>query len=282
MPILHSYGLNFKNNMEYNHITSSEINYNLHIHNACEIYFPISEGVNYFVEKAVYSMEYGDLIITNNQEVHKPIFLSNKMYERIYILFEPIVAQRMSTQEFDLMDCFINRPVGEQNKISLDKKQVEEIRKYFDKIDYADQNPADGGDVLRFSYFAELLVFINRVFKNVKPNNECFNLPKKLMPVLDYINNNLETDLSLEFLEHHFYINRFYLSRLFKDNTGINIHDYIIVKRIAHAKKLLSDGMCATEACISSGFSDYSNFVKIFKKTVGLTPREYKKSILNA
>ena len=278
MPVL--YGADCANNIRYNYFKGSVLNIDLHFHDACEIYYLLSGDINYFVEKRVYPIKYGDLMITNNHEVHKPTFQSNKTYERIYLLFDPIVAQSLSTPDFNLLNCFMDRPIGEQNRISLDKNQNDEILKLFHKIDYADKSPDNGGNILKLSYFAELLVFINRAFKNIKSFDKHPNVPEKLIPILNYIDDNLERDLSLELLEHKFFISRFHLSRLFKINTGISIHEYIILKRITKAKKLLSDGSNATDACILSGFNDYSNFIRIFKHIVGITPGQYKKSIL--
>jgi AraC-like DNA-binding protein len=102
------------------------------------------------------------------------------------------------------------------------------------------------------------------------------NIPEKLIPILDYINENLEGDLSLEFLEKRFYINGSYLSRLFKKSTGSTIHEYIIYKRISKAKKLLAEGSSATEAAFMCGFNDFSNFSRLFKRTVGVSLRQYK------
>ena len=127
--------------------------------------------------------------------------------------------------------------------------------KLFNRLEALGDETSNGSDVLRLACFLELLVFINRVFSsNLISDFEEPNVPEKLLPVLDYIDSNLEKDLSLKFLEQHFYINRFYLTRLFKKVTNSTLHEYIQYKRISKAKKLLSDGYNVTEACMKSGF----------------------------
>lgn len=271
---------NLEESLRYAHTTTENTKpADFHLHNYFEIYFFISGNVNYFIEKKVYSLHFGDLLLMNSHEIHKPSFNSGELYERIVIHFNPALAQSFSTPSFDLLSCFTGRPSGEQNLISLSTKQSEEILKLFDKIEESGGEAANGSDILKLAVFLEVLIFINRVYSNtLPPEPELPSIPERLMPVLDYIDSNLEGELSLEFLERRFYINRFYLSRLFKQVTGSSLHEYIRYKRISKAKKLLSEGCNVTEACAKSGFNDYSNFLRMFRRTVGVSPGRYRKN----
>jgi len=50
-----------------------------------------------------------------------------------------------------------------------------------------------------------------------------------------------------------------------------------VVKRVALAKELLSQGHTVLEACHLSGFHDYSNFIRTFRQTTGYTPGQFKR-----
>lgn len=106
---------------------------------------------------------------------------------------------------------------------------------------------------------------------------EAVKFPAILTRVLTYIDINLQDDLSLASLEKRFFINRSYLSRLCRRYLGISLHRYIILRRITKAKELLKAGKSAMEACKDSGFNDYSNFRKMFKKVTNLSPSAYVK-----
>lgn len=266
---------NINDSINYLHVQHTQPKVDFHLHEGFEIYFLISGDINYFVEKKVYQIRYGDLIITNNHEIHKPNFLSDKLYDRITLHFKPSITTPFSSPMFDLLYCFTNRSKGEQNKISLNDKQLETILRLFNKIEQLYISPKDGDEILKLNYLIELLVYINRIFINSSYNDENQNIPPKLIPILDFIDNNLEGNLSLSALEKKFFIDKFYLSRIFKKSTGSTIHDYIIYKRISKAKILLSEGFSVTESCYKSGFNDYSNFLRIFKKTVGVSPGKY-------
>ncbi|HEX3045129.1 MAG TPA: AraC family ligand binding domain-containing protein [Bacillota bacterium] len=135
-----------------------------HLHNYYEIYFFIAGGVDYFIEKRVYPLKYGDLLLMNNHEIHKPTFRSQEVYERIVIHFEPELGRIFSTPKFNLLHCFLNRPKGEQNKINLGPSEVKELMEIFTRLEGLTVDPPVGSDTLKLSYLVEILVFINQVF----------------------------------------------------------------------------------------------------------------------
>lgn len=250
-----------------------------HLHDMYEIYFFISGNVKYFVEKKSYTLKYGDLLVMNNHEIHKPSFLASSPYERFVIHFNPELPQLFSSMGSNLLHCFIDKPNGEKNKITLKTDQIEEIKRLFQKMELIQKDASSYVNIAKLTCFLDILVLINRAFSHSMEREEPLTFPKRLTPILDYIDENLEGDLSLSCLEKKFYINASYLSRLFKKNIGSNIHEYIIYKRISKAKRLLSEGYNANEVVLLCGFNDFSNFSRIFKRTVGVSLRQYKANV---
>ncbi|MEN6313481.1 MAG: AraC family transcriptional regulator [Clostridiaceae bacterium] len=280
--MLKSYYSNNKESLVYDRFKSdTSLDLDFHLHDTFEIYFFISGNVNYIIEKRVYSLKYGDLLIINSDEVHKPTFQSNEAYERITIHFDSAIPNMFNISGQNLLNCFVNRPKGEKNKTSLNNRQLEQISKFFIKIEQAEKNTNTWSSLVKLTSFIELLIFINSIYDESQIRDEPEYIPEKLAPVLNYIRMNLTNDLSLKTLEQTFYINRYHLCKLVKKFTGCSLHEYIINERISKAKLLLSSGSSVTEACISSGFNDYSNFIHMFKKSVGVTPDSFRKSITN-
>lgn len=262
-----------------------------HLHEFYEIYFFISGKVNYLIEKQIYHLSFGDLIVMNNHEIHKPSVFPGEPYERIVIHFNPAIASAMSPDDFNLLECFVNRPKGEFNKLKLNNEQIDHVLSYLYKIESLTKSQSKSSVILKLTTFIDLLVYINKLYhlwQNTDKSNmllghnmplnedKAFVIPEKLTLIMDYIDKNLESDLSLESLGKKFFLDKYYLSRLFKKHTGSNIHDYILYKRISKAKRLLSEGHSATYASIKCGFNDYSNFYRMFKKAVGVAPSKYK------
>lgn len=95
--------------------------------------------------------------------------------------------------------------------------------------------------------------------------------------VKKYINENYMLDLSIKHIAKTLYVSQGYLARVFRKATGMNIQEYIIETRMYHAKKCLKDGMSVTETAGSCGFGNVSNFSKLFKKRLGISPQSFKK-----
>jgi AraC-like DNA-binding protein len=283
----------FKNPHEiinYSHNKSREYQgMDFHLHEFFEIYFFISGNVNYFIENKVYQLKFGDLLIMNNHEIHRPSVFPGKQYERIVIHFDPSIISDFSLSGMNLASCFINRPKGEHNRIRLNSLQVNEIMYFLARIQYYSNQAGASNSILKFTTFVELLVSLNKLYNLYKIDNAGNSMeekeyedtygkiPGELISLIKYIDKNLDTNLSLVNLEKIFFIDKYYLSRLFKKYTGSNIHEYILYKRISKAKILLSEGHNITNVAMLCGFNDYSNFYRMFKKRVGISPSYYRK-----
>src|SRR5699024_1573321 len=98
---------------------------------------------------------------------------------------------------------------------------------------------------------------------------------KQVDDIINYINKNIHEDIPLERISSKFYISTSYICRIFKSATGMTINKYITARRISIAKSLLAQGLTVNEVCEECGYNNYSNFVKAFTKTVGISPKKY-------
>lgn len=95
--------------------------------------------------------------------------------------------------------------------------------------------------------------------------------------VVDYIDEHFsEPGLTLEDIRRPVFVSQGYLSRIFKSYTGTSIYSYLTSKRLIYAKELLSSGSTVLDACINCGFSNYTCFLKAFKKSYGITPAAFR------
>ncbi len=92
-----------------------------------------------------------------------------------------------------------------------------------------------------------------------------------------YIEQNLQEDLSLVHLAGIVYLNRTYLSRLYKQMTGVSLSYYITEAKLNKAKQLLAETEDKIQdIAVFSGFESASYFAHLFKRVAGMTPREYR------
>lgn len=95
--------------------------------------------------------------------------------------------------------------------------------------------------------------------------------------VVAYIQLHLEEDLSLNSLASHFNKNPSVLSNSFSKETGQTLTTFVHQTRIHEAIRLFNTtNMSVSEVAMAVGYQDFSYFSKVFSKTVGCSPREYK------
>ncbi len=251
-------------------------NPDFHIHNNYEIYIFLQGHVNYFVEQSCYQLKRGDILIFNSQEIHTVVNLKNEPYERITIHFDPKWIQNLSTPQTDLLTCFQNHPKGIGNLSHIKDTELTYWLPNIEQLISYSKDPAYGSDLLTQSYLVQLLIYINQLYQNTVESTSD-SIPVKVQPVLQYIDRHIAESLTLDGIADALSMDKFYLSHLFKQETGSTIFQYIVVKRVTLAKGLLSRGYSVTEACEIAGFNDYSNFIRTFKKITGYPPGQYKK-----
>ena len=123
------------------------------------------------------------------------------------------------------------------------------------------------------AFFRELAAFLLEL-QALEREQQTNHLVEEIQ---EYINNHLDDDLSLTRLGELVHLNPSYLSRLYKQLTGIGLSDYIAQQRIAKAKKLLTESrMKISDITTSVGYNSAIAFTRFFKKAVGVTPQDYR------
>ena len=99
--------------------------------------------------------------------------------------------------------------------------------------------------------------------------------------VLDYIEANLEGDLTVARLASVACLSEFYFARAFKAAVGESPHRHVSARRLERAKDLLSDADRAlVDIALALRFSCQANFTRAFRRATGQTPTQYRRSLL--
>lgn len=99
-----------------------------------------------------------------------------------------------------------------------------------------------------------------------------------VVSIITYISEHLG-DFNLQKMAAELSLNKYYLCHLFKESTGLTIHNYLFVKRLEAARfRLSSTTDPISDIAMDLGFSSFSLFSRSFKSATGITPREYRKS----
>jgi len=265
-------GINLKNSMD----DLSEWT-EFHIHDEYEMVYLQEGSPAFFIGSNLYHPSPGDLLVLRGSELH--ILNMNAKPEKKCIFtaieFNRNISVSVSSCEDMIRDIFESG-----NHISLIRpsyRNSQLIRAILCAIADLQANPARNALSLTHAYFIRLLYIVcESVEKSPGRITSCSYNPQ-LSEIIKYIDANLSGDLKLDTICNNFYISKQHVIKLFKDITGGTAHGYIIHKRLANAKKMLSQGFTVYESSYSSGFSSYSNFIRLFKDKTGLSPGKYMK-----
>ena len=242
-----------------------------HYHEFCKILLLLSGGGGYYIDGQRYLLQSGDIVLLGSRSIHRPELDTGTPYERIIIYISPEYLQKSSTADCDLLSIFSG---GKGHVLRLKDKQK---RRLFQLASALEQDLAledFGREILSSAGLLRLLVELGRTMRQkdsfgpspVMPRNE------RIREIIRYIDTHLAEDIDIEDLAQTFFISKFHMMRLFRQETGSTIHLYVTQKRLMLARSLIDGGMRATEACYRCGFRSYSSFTRACAKHFGTTP----------
>ena len=121
---------------------------------------------------------------------------------------------------------------------------------------------------------SEMIASFTKRMSRVKVENI---YSKQIVKVIEYINCHISDKILLKDISEYISLSISYLSRLFKEEVGLNISEYITIKKVETAMSMFKFSAQSTaEISCALNFSSQSYFIKLFKKYTGMTPKEYK------
>lgn len=248
-----------------------------HFHDQLEVLLTMSEGGHFFIQNVIYDITRGGLFILTPDDLHRSAPCSTALYQFYSVRFYPEEVRGFSGESFDLLSCFYHHGPG-HSQVQLQGDQLDHLLKIINKMEYYLSNDcsAYGKEVYAKTQLAEALVYVNYLYNT--PSNTSAHDDKEfenMLPVVNYIKSHISEELTLDVLCQQTFMNKYYLSKRFKQIVGISISDYIIRTRLAAARSFLRQGMSVTMAGEKSGFNSSAHFIRTFMKHVGITPRRY-------
>ena len=241
-----------------------------HYHDFHKIIVFVSGKVTYHIEGKAYQLKPQDILLVSQGAIHKPEIDPSIPYER-YIFW---IRDDLSSPE--LNTCFQKANDRSFNLIRLDSVLQEKLKDLLPEIEHSLRDTQFGDSILSKALFAQFMVYINRIFlkSSTAPDQKSYSSDSQVEQLLKYINRNLSENLSIDHLAERFFFSKYHMMRKFKKETGYTIHNYIISKRLLHARSLIAQGTPVMKAAMQSGFQDYIAFVRAYKKQFGTVPTQ--------
>ena len=255
----------------YNEPASEKVS--IHSHDYYEFYFFLEGDVSIWIEGEQYPLKYGDMVLIppgikhmamvhgNEIPYRRFVFwisveycnqlmevsssygylMQNVLVKKIYIFHNDLITfNTIQYRIFQLIEEIKSERFGKEAKVSL---CVNDLVLQLNRIVYEQQNP--------------------------KSEKEEQNLYQN---IIYYIDDHLDEELSLEQLAGQFFVSKYHIAHIFKEQMGLSVHQYILKKRMQASKAAILGETSITDVYTMFGFKDYSSFYRAFKKEFGVSP----------
>jgi AraC-like DNA-binding protein len=245
-----------------------------HYHDFNKIIIFLSGNINYCIEGKNYNLKPYDIVLVNAGEIHRPSVLDNSAYERIIIYVSTQFLDNYKGNDYDLSYCFARAKEEHSNVLRLPSVDKSKLYQVCLELEHSFVGQAFAKELYQRILFLEFMIQLNRTaIANHISYLDSANGDSKLLQIINYINEHLVEEITIDTLVEQFYLSRYYLMHFFKEETGYTIGNYITEKRLLLAKNLVQNGSSITEACYQSGFKNYSSFSRAFKKAFNTVPK---------
>ncbi len=239
----------------------------LHWHEYFEVMYFISGEADLVCGSERYTARPGDFFIVNSNELHS-IAGDSVNHHHICLQISP---QFFSDVEFD---NYIFKPYIQGD---------EQIREYIEKIVgvWEAREPAYDIEVKSIAYSLIAYLIRNHVTDLLSDSATQMrrNKLKTMNEIVMHISQNYHTHMTTSSLAEEFHLTEQYFCNIFKKATGQTPIDYINSRRAQKAAVFLkTTDKSITDVALSVGFDSSHYFTRVFKKYMGVSPREYRKN----
>ncbi|SCY24810.1 AraC-type DNA-binding protein [Pseudobutyrivibrio sp. AR14] len=250
-----------------------------HYHDFHKVLIHLAGNASYSIEGQNFDLQADDIVFVNAGEVHRPIFHDNSVYERIIIYISKEFLAEYTRDDNDLSLCFKNAMEKNSHVLRLHSFKNSKVAASIGQLINNLGKDAYANELFMQVLFLEFMVELNRAAISDEVEYISTNYAgTKINSIIQYINENLTSDLSVDSLSEKFFLSRYYLMHTFKAETGYTIGNYITIKRLSLAQSYIDAGLSIVEASQQSGFGTYSTFLRAYKKTYGTSPRKKAES----
>lgn len=279
--------------------TKAEMNYKgyFHTHGGIELLFVHKGSGSVTVPQHVYRMEPGSLFLFQPYQLHhvRAIHTTSDPYVRSVLQFDPIALMPYLKPYKKLEQVFLFLWKGKLSQHAFlniaQRYPIEQNLAFFQQYiqqeeDESQQGKTQLGNALLDwnEHYALLIIsvlqFIQQELDQMAVSIQTTN-PREMShteAILTWIEKHFTEPFELERLANELHLSKYYISHLFKEETGHTVTEYLLALRSKEACYLLMDeSLSVAEVGERVGWPIPSHFIKQFKRWVGCTPLQYRK-----
>ena len=249
-----------------------DMDFQTHSHDFHKVVLCLSGQVTYIMEGTTYYLRAWDVLLVPEHQIHQSIFSSAEVYERIILWINDSFLRRFGEPALtELFSSAVQRHFG---LFRPDLRQRAILIERLNALEHAQAAEYPGHALMADTYLLQFLLELGGMLRGADGDASAARANPRFQQMLDYINQNLTDDFSINALADRFFISPSHLMHAFKQHTGCTIHRYVTEKRLIRAAEIIAAGESIAHAAEQSGFSDYTTFLKAYRRFYGRSPRQ--------
>jgi len=234
----------------------------------------------YCLEGNRYPLSDGDVVVMGMDTVHSFRFEETGFHERLSIYFSSSILSPFWEHELPVMEMFRVQASGHCSCYSPGEyhpKELDTVVSELCRLTDLQYDTHTAMDEARIHMLIlRLLFLLYDCYEKQKFSGTVHANPNTdVMVICRYIKEHFTEDLSYSTIQNKFFVSRYFLSVVFRQNTGLTLTEYILHTRLLKVNALVQQGYGLVNAASMAGFKNYSNFYKEFKKHRNISPKEY-------
>lgn len=236
-------------------------NYELHWHDCFEIELMLRGSAVQVLNGVRYEMIPGDIYMLNPTDFHSMETTGATVYN---IMFSEDMLDKEVLQKI--------LSIGKNIFFHLDSREMQNIEFLISRMLYEFIHYTDYSDTIIQNLLECLFIMILRKC-NFDAKDKASAENDSVRKAILYLHSHYQEDPTLTQLSEIAGLNKNYFSSLFHNSTGKTYKEYINSLKLDHAKKLVLTGNTPiNEICYDSGYKSFTNFLRVFKETYGVSP----------
>ncbi len=246
-----------------------------HHHNHYEMMYMTRDRRMFYIGDKSYEMNQNNVVLLPPYLAHKAVGIGSATKRRILINFKKEFIEDMLPDPALLSIFNMETHVFEFDDITRTAicAAFEEIlRIYLYETFYKEYH-------LKLA-LCQLILMINQKGTGEKRMKMDDDIAQKFTSIAHFINNNCHSKITLDMIAETFEIDKFQLSRQFKNYLGSSFVTYVNTVRITRARRMMLNGLSnVTEIAFANGFDSPTHFSRVFKTMTGKTPKQYMREM---
>ncbi|MCL2362234.1 MAG: AraC family transcriptional regulator [Defluviitaleaceae bacterium] len=243
-----------------------------------EIIYIVSGEATFTIDGTCYKARDGDLVIINNGLEHEEHYSGQSLVHYYYCGLNNIHVHGLKE------NCLIPDSISPIVSTGTDRDYIHNL---LNQLFIEGYNRRMGYDIICTHLVSVLTICILRmVNKHISHSHENMKLTTSMTlaeKAKKLIDANFTKDFTVESLADNFHVHPSYLAHVFKENIGTPPMRYQMVRRMDEAKRLLSCTSLKVHVIAKMvGFDNTNHFYNQFKKSIGVSPNGYRRSITNS